>query len=300
MTQQGYGSIITAIPCFFTTMTDYYQTLGVKKNASQDEIKKAYRSLANKHHPDKGGDQAKFKDISVAYDTLSDPNKRQEYDIGGSQVHMNSGNFNDIFGNAFGFQFAQGHPFGDVFGRARQQMRKNKDLNIQCQVTLKDSFLGKQLEASYRLPSGRNQSVVINLPPGVEHGATIRYSELGDDTYPNIPRGDLNVTVLILPDPKFNRQGNDLYTHVEISPIEAMIGTSKTLTSIDGKTLSFDIRPGVTEGSEYASHGMGFTNVHNGIKGRLVAVIKIKTPAVTNPLLVAELQRLNDAISQTS
>jgi len=279
---------------------DYYDTLGVKKNASQDEIKKAYRSLANKHHPDKGGDQAKFKDISVAYDTLGDPQKRQEYDTGGQQIHMNAGNFHDIFGNAFGFQFAQGHPFGDVFGRARQQMRKNRDLNIQCQVTLKDSFLGKQLEASYRLPSGKTQSVVINVPPGVEHGATIRYGDLGDDTYPQIPRGDLNVTVLIMPDPKFSRHGNDLYTSVEISPIDAMIGVTKKITSIDDKTLSFDIRPGVTDGTEYASNGMGFTNVHNGVKGRLVAVVKIKTPAVTNPLFVEELRKLNDAISQTS
>jgi DnaJ-class molecular chaperone len=150
------------------------------------------------------------------------------------------------------------------------------------------------------LPSGKTQSVVINVPPGVEHGATIRYAELGDDSIPSVPRGDLNVTVIVLPDPKFARQGNDLYTNVEISPIEAMIGTNKKITSIDDKTLAFDIRPGVMDGSEYASLGMGFTNVHNGVRGRLVAVIKIKTPAVTNPLLVSELQRLNDAISQTS
>ena len=281
-------------------MTDHYQTLGVKKNASQDEIKKAYRSLANKHHPDKGGDQAKFKDISVAYDTLSDPNKRQEYDMGGSQVHINSGNFNDIFGNAFGFQFAQGHPFADIFGRAQHQMRRNRDLNIQCQVTLRDSYLGKQLEASYRLPSGRNQSVVINVPPGVEHGATIRYGELGDDSNPGVPRGDLNVTVIVLPDPHYSRQGDDLYTEVQITPIDAMIGVHKTLTSIDGKTLAFDIRGGVTDGTEYASAGQGFSNVHSKGRGRFVAVIRINTPTVTNPLLIAELKRLNDAISQTS
>jgi curved DNA-binding protein len=281
-------------------MTDYYQTLGVNKNASPDEIKKAYRSLANKHHPDKGGDQAKFKDISVAYDTLSDPQKRQEYDMGGQQIHMNAGNFNDIFGNQFGFQFAQGHPFADIFGSARHRMRRNRDLNIQCQVTLRDSFLGKQLEASYRLPSGRNQSVVINIPPGVEHGATIRYGELGDDSMPGVPRGDLNVTVVVLPDPRYYRQGNDLYTNVEITPIEAMIGVNKKITSIDEKNLSFDIRPGVTDGTEYASANMGFPNVHGAGRGRFVAMIKIKTPAVTNPLLVAELQRLNDAISQTS
>lgn len=257
--------------------------------------------MANKHHPDKGGDQAKFKDISVAYDTLSDPQKRQDYDTGGPQVNINSGNFNDIFGNAFGFHFTQGHPFNDIFGRGPQQrMRKNRDLNIQCQVTLKDSFLGKQLEASYRLPSGKTQSVVINVPPGVDHGATIRYADLGDDSHPNIPRGDLNVTVIVLPDPKFSRQRDDLYTEVEISPIDAMIGVKKTLVNIDGKTLSFDIRAGVETGTEYASNGMGFPNVHSGARGRFVAVIRIKTPAVTNPIFVEELRKLNDAISQTS
>ena len=101
--------------------------------------------MANKHHPDKGGDQNKFKDISVAYDTLSDTQKRQEYDTGGPQVHMNSGNFNDVFNNAFQFHFGgpggAGNPFGDLFGRRQQ---RNRDLNIQCQVTLLDSFVGKQ------------------------------------------------------------------------------------------------------------------------------------------------------------
>jgi curved DNA-binding protein len=283
-------------------MTDFYQTLGVDRNASTDEIKKAYRKLANKYHPDKGGDQAKFKDISVAYDTLSDPQKKADYDMGGSNQHinMNSGNFNDIFGTHFGFNFGGGgHPFHDIFGRP-QAMRKNRDLNIQCQVTLRDSYSGKQLEANYRLPSGKNQNVIINIPPGVEHGATIRYPELGDDSHPNLQRGDLNVTIIVMADPKYARHGDDLYTNVEITAIEAMIGTQKSIASIDGKTLSFTINPGTTDGTEYASGGLGFPNVHNRIKGRLVAVIKIKTPAVTNPLLIAELRKLNDAINQTS
>jgi len=285
-------------------MTDYYQTLGVSENASPDEIKKAYRSLANKHHPDKGGDQAKFKDISVAYENLSDPQKKAEYDQqrqygNGPQFHFNTGGHPfDPFGNIFGQQ----HPFGDIFGHMRggPGIRRNKDLNIQCQVSFYDSYTGKQLEANYRLPSGRNQNVVINVPAGITHGDTIRYNGLGDDSVPNAPRGNLNVTIVVNPDPKFSRQGDDLYTTINITPIEAMIGTRKTIKTISGDTIDLEIRAGVESGVEYASNGNGFPNVNTGMKGRFVTVVNIKTPAVTNPVLVAELRKLNDAINQTS
>jgi curved DNA-binding protein len=285
-------------------MTDYYQTLGVGENAGPDEIKKAYRSLANKHHPDKGGDQARFKDISVAYENLSDPQKKAEYDQqrqfgGGQQFHFNTGN---PFGGGFD-PFGGGSPFGDIFANMRgghPGMRRNRDLNIQCQITLLDSFVGKQLEASFKLPSGRNQNVVINVPPGITHGDTIRYNGLGDDSIPQMPRGNLNVTVIVMPDPKFSRNGDDLYTTVNINPIEAMIGCRKSIKTINGSTIDLEIRAGVESGVEFASHGNGFPNVNTGVKGRFVSVVNIKTPAVTNPLLVEELRRLNDAINQTS
>jgi curved DNA-binding protein len=285
-------------------MTDYYQTLGVSETASPDEIKKAYRSLANKHHPDKGGDQAKFKDISVANDILSDPQKRAEYDQqrmygGNQQFHFNTGN---PFGGGFDPFGGQG-PFADIFAQMRgghPGLRRNKDLNIQCQITLLDSFNGKQLEANYRLPSGRSQNVVINVPPGISHGETIRYQGLGDDSFPNAPRGNLNVTIIVLPDQKFSRNGDDLYTTVNITPIEAMIGCRKTIKTITGSTIDLEVRAGVESGVEFASNGGGFPNVNTGMKGRFISVVNIKTPAVTNPLLVAELRKLNDAIGQTS
>lgn len=281
-------------------MTDHYQTLGVNQNSTPDEIKKAYRSLANKHHPDKGGDQAKFKDISVAYDTLSDPQKKAEYDqmrMGGPQVRFHTGgfqDFHDIFG---GNPFGQGHPFGDIFGQPRG-VRRNRDLNIQCQITLLDSFMGKQLEAQYQMPSGKQQTVVINIPAGIEHGATIRYQGLGDDSNPNAQRGDLNVTIIVLPDSVYERRGDDVYFSLDISPIEAMIGCKKSVKLINGTTMTLDLRPGLETGTEFASNGHGFTNVQSGRRGRFVTLIKIKTPAITDPDLANRLRQFDAEITQ--
>jgi curved DNA-binding protein len=283
-------------------MTDYYNILGVSENASPDEIKKAYRKLANQHHPDKGGDQAKFKDISVAYDTLSDTQKRTEYDNqrrygSGPQFQYNTGGF-DPFEQMFGGGSPFGHnPFGDIFGR-QQHARRNRDLNIQCSITFLDSFTGKQLEANYKLPSGRNQNVVINVPAGVQNGDTIRYSGLGDDSLPGHPRGNLNVTIIVGPDPIYERRGDDIYVAVEITPIEAMIGCKKTVKTLTGHTLNLDIRAGVESGVEFASHGNGFPNVNNGHRGRLVSVVRIRTPKVIDPVLVMRLQELNAEINK--
>jgi curved DNA-binding protein len=282
-------------------MTDYYQTLGINEGASPDEIKKAYRKLANQHHPDKGGDQARFKDISVAYENLSDPQKRAEYDQqrqfgNGQQFHFNTG-------NPFpgGFDPFGGSPFADIFGQMhRGQIRRNRDLNIQCNVSFIDSYLGKQLEANYRLPSGRDQNVVINVPPGVTHGDTIRYAGLGDDSFPGAPRGNLNVTITVTPDPLYTRRGDDVYIVINVSPIEAMIGCKKSIKTLTGQTLDLDIRAGVESGVEFASNGHGFPNVNTGRKGRFVSVINIKTPAVIDPAVVRRLKEINADISNLS
>ena len=293
------------------TMTDFYQTLGVSETASQDEIKKAYRKLANQHHPDKGGDQQKFKDISVAYDTLGDAQKRADYDNQrrnpfGGQHHFHSGDFQhfqDIFQGHFDPFGHRSNPFADIFGRGPGpggRPVRNKDLNIQCQITLLDSFQGKQLEANYRLPSGKMEHVNITIPAGVVNGDTIRYSGLGDNSVQNAPRGNLNVTIIVTPDPKFSRLGDDLYTTVNISPIEAMIGCRKTIKTITGQTMDLEIRSGVETGVEFASHGTGFPNVNSGLRGRFVSVINIKSVSVTDPAIIARLKDIDADISKTS
>jgi DnaJ-class molecular chaperone len=197
--------------------------------------------------------------------------------------------------------FGQHNPFGDIFGQMhRQQVRRNRDLNIQCSVSFIDSYHGKQLEANYRLPSGRNQNVVINVPAGVSHGDTIRYPGLGDDGIAGAQRGNLNVTILVQPDPNYERRGDDLYQYVELSPIEAMIGVKKKITSLTGQQLDLDIRAGVEHGTEFASNGTGFPNVNTGYKGRFVSIIKIKTPAVTNPEMIEKLRTLDAELSKRS
>jgi curved DNA-binding protein len=277
-------------------MNDLYQTLGVDPGASQDEIKSAYRKLAMKHHPDRmGGDDTKFKEIQNAYGILGDAQKKAEYDHqrqygGGPQVRFHTEGFQDI-ADIFGGRGPFGsHPFADIFGR---QIRRNRDLNIQCQITLVDSYNGKQLEASYKLPSGKHQTVVINVPAGIEHGSTIKYGGLGDDSVPNMPRGDLNVTIIVMPDARYERRGADLYTNLEVTPIEAMIGCKKIITTLGGSKLPVDVRPGVETGVEYASNGHGFPSVNSDYRGKFIAVIKIVPIPVTDPTLVQRLSQIN-------
>jgi curved DNA-binding protein len=259
-------------------MTDLYNTLGVGKTATQEEIKSAYRKLASKHHPDRGGDTATFQKIQGAYDTLGDADKRAAHD--NPQPQMGGFPFNNGgFPPGFEEMFRGGNnPFGDLFGR-RQQPARNRTLNLQTQISLEEAFHGKELIANVQLPSGRDQVLEVKIPAGVHDGTTLRLSGMGDDSIPNMPRGDIHLTMHVLPHRDYLRPGDDLVKVLQINCLDAIIGKTMQFDTIDHKTLEVIINPGTQHGQILAVQGYGMPNIANAnMKGRLLLTINIIVP----------------------
>jgi DnaJ-class molecular chaperone len=263
-------------------MTTHYQTLGIDRTANEDDIKRAYRKMAMKHHPDRGGDQAEFQKIQEAYSVLSDPVKRQQYDNPQPQPqfhHFHGGGgpmppgFEDLF-RQFGFQFG-----GDPF----QRQPRNRILNLQTTISLEESFNGKELIANIILPSGREQIINVRIPPGVADGMTLRLREIGDDSVPSAPRGDVHLTISVPPHHTFQRQDDDLIKEVSITAFDAMLGSIIPITTIDNKTLEVTINPSTQHGTTLSIQGHGMPNVNDPrFRGRLLLKIKVIIPTLSN------------------
>ena len=254
-------------------MQDYYQTLGVNENASSDEIKKSYRTLASKHHPDKGGDTAKFQEIQAAYDILSDPKKRAEYDHQRNNPGVNE------------FIFTHGDPFehlrsifgfsgGDFFNRTQQ--RKNRNLKISLILSLAETL--EEISKFVEIVRGsQKQTVKLDLPPGVQHGQIFKYSGLGDNSLP-LPPGDLLVEINITPDYRFRIDNFDIITHVKINCFDAILGCEALVPSIKGNDLTFNVAPGTNPGAKYKLKGQGLRVTNSNLRGDLIAIIDVDIP----------------------
>mgnify|MGYP000123000220 FL=1 len=253
---------------------DYYSVLGVSKTSSDQEIKKAYRKLAMKYHPDRGGDPQKFQDVSNAYDILSDPQKRQMFDMGQDPNRQQGGGFNQ---GPFEFHFGDMEDVMRQFGFGGGPRPKNRNINISLQLTLEDVFRGKDVAAE--IPSRSGPKIVnIQVPAGISRGQQIRYQGMGDQQAPNLPPGDLIVTIDVLNHRVFKRQGNDLVLEKKINAFEAMLGSSMVVETIDKKRLNINIPKGTQPDTVLSCRGEGLPDIQTKNRGDLLVRIKVVVP----------------------
>jgi len=274
-------------------MANAYETLGVPKGASEEEIKKAYRRLASAHHPDKGGDTGKFQEIQSAYETLSDPVRRQQHDNPfHHQAGPNGSHFEFHFGGGAGPEdlfaqfFNQGFGGHNPFQRSAQP-RRNKDLRVQMSVSLASTINPQQKTISVQTTKGDRYPVNVDIPRGVNNGTTIKYTQMGDNMFDSLTRGDLYVIINVENDDRFEIHGINLIANLEIDSIEAMTGTDKTIQSIDGKEYNVKIPSGCQYGQKFGLQGQGLYQMNSSHKGDLIVNIVIKTPTLTDNQLTA-------------
>jgi curved DNA-binding protein len=284
-------------------MKNYYDTLGVSETASDNEIKSAFRKLAAQHHPDKGGSEAKFKEINEAYDTLKNTQKRQEYDTMRKygQRNMGSGegfsfNINDMFDEDVFQDFFSGFGFTPGSGRGRtrvyrNQPRQNRNVNIRLTLSIKEVYTACEKTISVRLPSGRDEIVHIKVPAGCQDGVTFKYRAMGDDTDTNLPRGDLLVTVSVLDSDGYTRKMNDLWTDKTITAFEAMRGTEFDIRLLDNSVKRVKVPAGTQPNAVLNLKGLGMP-VHDtlNIKGNIYVRINITIPKLS----ARDLEKIQD------
>jgi DnaJ-class molecular chaperone len=246
---------------------NYYETLGINKQASQDEIKAAYRRMASKHHPDKGGDTAEFQKIEEAYRTLGDEQKRVEYDQPQAQFHHHSFNQSFNFGDIFG----QHSPFADIFKQHQQQHHQRRtSYRTRVQITLDQAARGDEVPIQINTAQSPNNGLFkINIPQGIDTGQAVRYENL-------IPNAELIVEFFVLAHPNFRREGLDIISTHKINALELMVGTSIDVGTIWGGSLQVSIPAGTTTTSKLRLHHKGL--VHNGQQGHHYVLIETQIP----------------------
>jgi DnaJ-class molecular chaperone len=265
---------------------DYYSTLGLKRGASEDEIKKAYRSMAMKYHPDRGGDEKKFKEIEEAYRFLSDPEKKNIIDMGGDP-NANIGRGSDGFYRQGPFEFHfGGHPgMEDIFshfgfGFQNRRPMRNKSYNVNIRIRLEDVLKGKDVDAEIGLDNGKKKLVNIKIPPGIQNGQNIRYQGMGDDSIKDSAPGDLIVNIFVDNHTKFLRDDDQLIYNHNISVWDAMLGTNLKLETLDKKIIDINIPPGTQPETVLSCRGEGLPNIRTKKRGNLLIKISIWIPRV--------------------
>lgn len=294
--------------------TDPYEILGVAKTASQDEIKKSYRKLAKKYHPDMNpGDkeaEKKFKSVSHAFDLIGTPESREKFDRGETddqqQRHYedfmkNQGKsrrsyYNPFEGGEDNFSFSFGDELGgeDLFenlfgasrgGRRRQADFSGEDVSYKMEIDFKESALGA--EKVITLPTGK--SLKVKIPAGIEAGKKMRFKGQGGPGIGKGSPGDAYIEISVRPLEGFKRVGKDIEVEVPISFIEAIMGAEIKVPTIDGEVV-LNIPAGVSTGTKLRVKGKGAGE--GEARGNEIVILKVVTPKVVDPALKAAVEKL--------
>ncbi len=292
---------------------DYYDILGVSRNATDEQIKKAYRELVRKYHPDVSKDPnatEKFKEIQEAYQVLSDPKKRAAYDQfgkagvgmgtgassgpqwhygpGGEQVYRWSSSsspggvgFDDI-GDIFSEIFGRRSPFGKTAGRRSRQASPVRGQDTEHHVTLpfEQAVWGTKLRLQIQSPDKpMPETIEVKIPAGVTEGTKIRVRGKGQPGLAGGAPGDLYIITHITPHKFFRREGNDIYIDLPITVTEAIKGAKITIPTIDGPAV-ITVPPGTSSGAKLRLKGKGVPNPKTSKRGDQYAVVKIVVPKI--------------------
>lgn len=290
--------------------TDYYATLEVAREASGDDIKKAFRKLARQHHPDvakdKKGGEEKFKAVNEAYEVLSDPEKRKKYDQlgagaradggeynpradrqhGGSEqeVHFGGTGFSDFFERFFGAANrssvpanGSGSPHGPAAAAGVHARRPGKDIEGDLLVTLEEAMRGAIRPISLQTGEAEIHSFQVRIPPGATDGRRIRVPGKGGPGTGGAPAGDLFLRVRYAAHPEFTTREADLFHELDIAPWEAVLGAEVNVPTLDG-SIKMRIPAGTENGQKLRVRGRGLLTAKPGERGDFFVVLEVQLP----------------------
>jgi molecular chaperone DnaJ len=277
---------------------DFYKILGVAKDVSEAELKKVYRKLAKENHPDlHPGDakaEARFKDISEAYDVLSDKEQRREYDAiramgGGARFQQgpgSAGGFEDVFSNLFGGGFPQGG-FGGFGGFGGPQ--RGQDLSTSSTIDFIDSIKGTTLKIKVG-----SETVSLKVPAGIQDGQKLKVAGKGQASPNGGPKGDLVVSIKVKTHPVFTRDGDNVRVTVPVTIAEAILGATISVPLLGEAPVKLKVAPGTPNGRALRVKGKGVQRP--GKEGDLLATVEITVPSHVNDKAKALIEQFDQEL----